>query len=110
MTENPLSCPAFDAIQILQEKWVLLIVRALLAGPKGFNELGRDIGGCNPTTLAGRLEKLEMLGLVHKEVCSVMPPRSRYSLTESGQALQSVVDAIHDWAVAHLDREAAGRA
>ena len=98
-----LSCPAYSAIQVLQEKWVLHIVRALLDGPKGFNELGRDIGGCNPTTLTHRLDKLESLGLVDKTVCSVMPPKSSYSLTPSGEALQSVIDAIHSWALTYLD-------
>ena len=97
------SCPAYSAIQILQEKWVLHIVRALLDGPKGFNELGRDIGGCNPTTLTHRLDKLESLGLVDKTVCSVMPPKSSYSLTPSGEALQGVIDAIHGWALTYLD-------
>ncbi|MGL4610688.1 MAG: winged helix-turn-helix transcriptional regulator [Trueperaceae bacterium] len=102
-----LNCPAHDAIQILQEKWVLLIVRALLDGPKGFNELGRDIGGCNPTTLAQRLDRLEQLGLVSKKVEALMPPKSSYSLTTSGRGLQDVVDAIHLWATKHLPERVA---
>ena len=102
MNENPRDCPAYEAIQILQEKWVLHIVRALLAGPKGFNELGREVGGCNPTTLTQRLERLESLGLVEKTVCSTMPPRSSYALTPSGHELHVVIDAIHGWAVDHL--------
>jgi DNA-binding HxlR family transcriptional regulator len=97
-----LQCPAYDAIQILQEKWVLLIVRSLLDGSKGFNELGREIGGCNPTTLAQRLERLEQLGLVSKKVEAIMPPKSSYSLTDSGRGLQCVVEAIHVWAVTYL--------
>ncbi len=79
------------------------IVRALLDGPKGFNELGREIGGCNPTTLAQRLERLESLGILEKTVCSVMPPKSSYSLTAAGTALQTVINAIHDWAAEHLN-------
>ena len=82
---------------------MLHIVRALLHGPKGFNELGRGVGGCNPTTLTQRLDKLETLGLVDKTVCSVMPPKSSYSLTESGEALQIVVDAIQSWARDYLE-------
>lgn len=101
MKETFLSCPAYDAIQLLQEKWVLHIIRALLGGPKGFNELGRDIGGCNPTTLTQRLDRLETLGLVDKTVCSLMPPKSSYSLTPSGEALQGVVGAINEWASEH---------
>jgi DNA-binding HxlR family transcriptional regulator len=102
-----LNCPAHDAIQILQEKWVLLIVRSLLDGSKGFNELGREIGGCNPTTLAQRLERLEYLGLVNKKVEAIMPPKSSYSLTEAGRGLQDVVEAIHTWAVNHLPEKVA---
>lgn len=98
-------CPVYDAIQVLQEKWVLHIIHNLLDGDKGFNELGRDIGGCNPTTLAQRLDRLEHLGLISKTVCSIMPPKSSYSLTKSGRALQTVVDAIHIWAVEYLPKE-----
>ena len=104
MREDLTRCPAYDAIQLLQEKWVLHIVRALLDGPRGFNELGRDIGGCNPTTLTQRLDKLESLGLISKTVCSVMPPKSSYRLTPSGRALESVIEAIHGWAVVHMAR------
>ena len=102
MKETFLNCPAYEAIQLLQEKWVLHIVRALLSGPKGFNELSREVGGCNPTTLTQRLDKLETLGLVDKTVCSTMPPKSSYCLTEAGEALQSVINAIHAWAVEHV--------
>lgn len=102
MKESFTHCPAYEAIQLLQEKWVLHIVRALLNGPKGFNELSREVGGCNPTTLTQRLDKLEGLGLIDKTVCSVMPPKSSYCLTQAGEALQSVIDAIHDWAVDYV--------
>lgn len=83
---------------------MLHIVRTLLEGPKGFNELGRDVGGCNPTTLTQRLERLEELGLISKTVHSLMPPRSSYELTASGRALQGVIEAIDHWAVRHLER------
>ena len=77
-------CPIYESINLLQEKWTLHIVRSLLEGAKGFNELGRDIGGCNPTTLTQRLERLEAAGIVEKSVQSTMPPRTRYTLTEAG--------------------------
>lgn len=43
-------CAVHEAIEVLQEKWTMHIVRALLDGPLGFNELGRSVGGCNPAT------------------------------------------------------------
>jgi len=81
---------------------VLHIVHSLLAGPKGFNELGREVGGCNPTTLTQRLGRLETLGLVYKTVHSVTPPRCSYDLTDAGLALESVIESIRSWASTHL--------
>lgn len=98
----PTSCPVHDSIELLQEKWVLHIVRALLAGPHGFNELSRAIGGANTTTLSHRLERLEHLGLVSKTVESTMPPKTRYELTQSGHELQVIIDAIDAWARKHM--------
>lgn len=81
---------------------MLHIVHSLLGGPKGFNELGREVGGCNPTTLTQRLCRLETLGLVYKTVHSVTPPRCSYDLTEAGLALESVIESIRGWALTHL--------
>ena len=100
--DEPPFCAVFEAIQILQEKWTLHIVRALLPRPMGFNELGRAAGGCNPATLAQRLDRLERLGLVTRTVESVMPPRTSYQLTQAGVELQSVIDAIDCWGTRHL--------
>lgn len=102
-SENPASlCPVYDSIDVLQEKWNLHIIRALLSGPKGFNELARAVGGVNATTLTTRLERLEALGLVVREVHSTMPPRTSYHLSEAGVALKDVIDAIRNWALAHM--------
>jgi len=100
-------CAAGEAIDILQEKWVLHIVHSLLHGPKGFNELGREVGGCNPTTLTQRLCRLEALGLVSKAVRSVAPPRCSYGLTDDGRALEGVIASIRDWADSHLPADGA---
>ena len=91
-------CPVFNALNVLQEKWTLHIIRGLLSGPTGFNELRRVAGGVNAATLSQRLENLEGLGILTKTVQSTMPPRTSYQLTEAGIALQSVVDAIDCWA------------
>lgn len=95
-------CPVYAALNLLQEKWTLHIVRALLEGPKGFNELGRAIGGVNPATLSQRLDHLVALGVVEKTVESYMPPRTRYRLTEAGRELEAVISAIEAWGRKHL--------
>lgn len=101
---NDPECPVARAITVLQEKWVLLIVHALLDGPRGFNELGREAGGCNPTTLTQRLAKLEEVGLVARTNELDGRGRSGYRLTDAGEALSDVLDAIHDWSLQHLHR------
>ena len=83
---------------------MLHIVHALLEGPMGFNELGREVGGCNPTTLTRRLARLEDLGVVEKETNS-LPLRCAYSLTPAGHDLERVIVAIRGWALAHLPPE-----
>ncbi|MEX2502964.1 MAG: helix-turn-helix domain-containing protein [Trueperaceae bacterium] len=95
-------CPVHASIQLLQEKWVLHIVRRLLDGPTGFNALSRAVGGVNATTLSHRLDRLERLGVVVKTVESTMPPRTRYELGPPGRDLQAVVDAIDAWGRAHM--------
>lgn len=104
--EGTVECPAYRAIHILQDKWVLHIVHALLAGPCGFNELGREVGGCNPTTLAQRLTRLEELGIVSKSVAHDVPVRTSYTLTPVGEGLSAVIDAIQSWATDHLTASA----
>lgn len=91
-------CPVHAAIDLLQTKWTLHLIRCLLEGPAGFNELSRAAGGCNPTTLAQRLDHLCKLGLVEKTVISTMPPKTRYALTAEGARLEGVIGAIEGWA------------
>lgn len=98
-------CPVHEAIQVLQEKWTLHIVRALLDGPMGFNELGRTVGGCNPATLKLRLDRLEEIGVVRRTVHSYMPPRTSYELAPAGVKLQNVITAIDGWARENLPEE-----
>jgi DNA-binding HxlR family transcriptional regulator len=98
-TSDP-SCPSRHltaGVNLLQEKWVLLIVRVLLSGPVGFNDMARNAGDVNSTTLAQRLATLEKAGMVKKTVQSVMPPKTSYELTEVGLALKPVIESIERW-------------
>jgi DNA-binding HxlR family transcriptional regulator len=107
-THEPGFCAVYASIEILQEKWSLHVIRALLENDSlGFNELRRTVG-CNPATLTQRLEHLESLGLLTRTVHSVMPPKTSYALTSAGVALNGVVMAIGDWGRKYLD-EAKGR-
>jgi DNA-binding HxlR family transcriptional regulator len=95
----------YDAITVLQGKWTMQIVHALIEGPMGFNELARAIGGCNPSTLAQRLDTLVRLDVLARRVESSTPPRTLYSLTPAGDALRPVVAAIEQWGRQHLRKD-----
>ena len=81
---------------------MLHIVHALLDGPRGFNELGRDVGGCNPTTLRQRLVALQDVGLVTRQGGEEGAARATYALTPAGEGLRDVIAAIHTWSLQHL--------
>ncbi|MDX2003704.1 MAG: helix-turn-helix domain-containing protein [Meiothermus sp.] len=98
---SPQQLALFHSMAVLQERWVLFILWQLLEadGPMGFNELTRR-APVNATTLATRLDLLEREGMVSRTVHSTIPPKTSYALTEKGQALGPVFQAIRRWAEA----------
>jgi len=87
-----------DARAVLGRKWHPRIVYSLLEdGPMGFSGLKDDLDGISSKMLSESLSSLEDRELVTREVVSDQPVRVRYSLTERGASLQSVVDALFDW-------------
>ena len=97
-THDPeIFCPANAALNLLSERWTLHIVRSLLGHKKRFNEIAREIG-LNPATLRERLRALEEESVVTRTVLSTMPPHVEYELTEKGQALNGIFEALADWA------------
>lgn len=89
-------CPVLATLDLLNQRWNLHIVRSLLDGKKRFNELGRE-NGINPRTLRERLLALEEEGVISRTVICVMPPNVEYCLTEKGQALNQIFEALGCW-------------
>ncbi|MGH2502302.1 MAG: winged helix-turn-helix transcriptional regulator [Ktedonobacterales bacterium] len=86
-----------QALNLLSRRWVGLIVRVLLDGPKRFNELASSLQVVADRVLAERLRDLEAEGIVSREVFIGSPVRVEYTLTEKGRALAPVLDAIETW-------------
>lgn len=86
-------CPMARALEILGDRWTLLIVRDLLAGPLHFNALERGLPGISRTLLAQRLRLLQQAGLLERQpgMCGGIVI---YALTPAGQDLLPVVDAL----------------
>ena len=90
-------CPVRKAMDILDSKWTLLIVRDLLQGRKRFGELRSTIGEISPKILTQRLRLLEREKIIEKTVYAEVPPHVEYELTARGQELKTVVDALARW-------------
>ncbi len=102
-------CPAARALEVVGEKWSLLIVRDLLAGPRRFSELRRTLTAITSKWLSARLRALEAEGVLRREAAGER--EVWYRLTPKGQALAPVIDALLVWGVEHaLGRPRPGEA
>jgi DNA-binding HxlR family transcriptional regulator len=91
-------CAATAALNVLGQKWVLRIVRALGERKQRFCELQDALGGANSATLSQRLKLLEDEGLIERRAISTVPPWVEYSLTAKGTDLRSTIAGIDRWA------------
>ena len=91
-------CAATAALNILGQKWVLRIVRALGDRTQRFCELQDALGGANSATLSQRLKLLEDEGLIERHAISSVPPWVEYSLTPKGSDLNLAIGGIDRWA------------
>ncbi|MFC8600183.1 MULTISPECIES: winged helix-turn-helix transcriptional regulator [unclassified Isoptericola] len=87
-------CPVAKAMEVLDERWTLLVVRELLLGSTRFNELRRGNPKMSPTLLAKRLRTLERAGVVRR---TGDEGHARYVLTPAGEELRPVVEALGAW-------------
>ncbi len=91
-------CPVARTLNVLGDRWTLLIVRDILAFRRHrFTELLESLPGISPNLLSQRLKQLEDAGIVRRELYSEHPPRMEYRLTEKGKALGPVLSAMRDW-------------
>ena len=95
------TCPVSRAVDVLDGRWTILVVRDLLGGTRRFGELRDSLAGISPKTLTDRLRSLEAHGLVEREMFAEIPPRVEYSLTPAGRDLEPVLAALADWGRAY---------
>lgn len=101
-------CPIERALSVLDGKWTTLIVRELLSGPKRFGELRAGLGNPSAKTVTERLRILEHQGVLTRTVYAEVPPKVVYELTERGQTLRILLEAMLAWGTADARRAAAG--
>lgn len=93
----PHDSPLAAALERVGDRWSLLLVEALLPGPRRFNELTEAVSGIAPNILADRLRRLETERVVRATPYSERPPRFAYALTDEGQELAGALRLLADW-------------
>lgn len=89
--------PLAAALERVGDRWSLLIIEAMLDGPRRFGELSDAVAGIAPNILADRLRRLEGERIVRSTPYSERPPRFTYALTDEGNELAGVLRLLADW-------------
>ena len=97
-------CAIADALDLIGERWALLIIRELFWENRRFAGIAARTGAPRDI-LSARLKRLAEEGLIERRPYSEHPPRSEYHLTDKGRSLLPVLMAIHEWASANLSRD-----
>lgn len=104
------TCRTRVVLDIVGDKWSLLVVRSLRLGPRRFTELKREIEGISQRMLTVTLRSLERDGILTRTVHNVMPPHVSYELTPMGETLRAATAPLLEWSTAHLAHIDAARA
>ncbi len=96
-------CDVATTVQIIGNKWKLLIMRNLLSRSWRFNELRKSLDGVSQKVLTDSLRQLESDGIILRTVYPEVPPRVEYSLTELGESMRPILSAMENWGKSYKD-------
>ena len=94
---NP-NCSVYDVMNIIGGKWKIDIIYHLSEGTLRFGELKKSLIPITKQMLSKQLKELENDGIIKRKVYSVIPPKVEYSLTDTGNSLNPVIESILEWA------------
>lgn len=100
-----IQCPIQLVVDVLDNKWSILILRELFGSRRRTHELLSALPGISTKTLTQRLRELERQGLVTRQVYAEIPPHVEYSLTTKGRQIQPVMAALHQVGSLWLEQE-----
>ena len=95
-------CPITNALELIGDKWTLIVVRDLFIGKKTYSEFQQSPEGIPTNILADRLKRLEISGIMEKKPYQQKPVRYEYLLTEQGKGLGNVLSALKDWGLKYI--------
>lgn len=90
-------CPVATTVQLIGNKWKLLIIRNLLNRPWRFNELKKDLDGISQKVLTDSLRSMEEDGIITRTVYPEVPPRVEYALSELGGTMRPILASMEQW-------------
>lgn len=90
-------CPVATTVQLIGNKWKLLIIRNLLNRPWRFNELKKDLDGISQKVLTDSLRSMEEDGIITRTVYPEVPLRVEYALSELGETMRPILAAMEQW-------------
>lgn len=90
-------CPVATTVQLIGNKWKLLIIRNLLVRPWRFNELQKSLDGISQKVLTDSLRSMEADGLITRTVYAEVPPRVEYALSELGESMRPILNSMQTW-------------
>lgn len=99
------NCPIARTLDVIGDRWTLLIIRDLFLGRSRFNEFRQSTPRISPKLLSERLKRLEDDGIVERTLHESRPPRAEYHLTEKGRSIFPVLFAIGTWGFEYLFAE-----
>ena len=99
-------CPVATTVQIIGNKWKLLILRNLLVRPWRFNELQKDLKGISQKVLTDSLRGMVADGIVVRTAYAEVPPRVEYSLSELGESMRPILNSMQAWGEAYKNSQA----
>lgn len=98
------ACPVATTVQMIGNKWKLLIMRNLLVRPWRFNELRKDLDGISQKVLTDSLRSMEEDGIITRTVYPEVPPRVEYALSELGESMRPIIKAMESWGKDYKNR------
>ena len=90
-------CPVATTVQLIGNKWKLLIMRNLLVRPWRFNELHKSLEGISQKVLTDSLRSMEADGIVTRTVYPEVPPRVEYALSDLGESMRPILNSMQEW-------------
>lgn len=92
-------CPVATTVQLIGNKWKLLIIQKLLVRPWRFNELHKNLEGISQKVLTDSLRQMEADGIITRTVYPEVPPRVEYALSSLGESMRPILDCMQNWGI-----------